>query len=109
MRTLVLTTLALLLATPAFAEDTLLERSVDPTCQAVGHDKFGLPIKVDGYATVRRAADGNVYERDCDFMGDHLAGGLSDIGMPLDGFPNNASKGGATHVKILANGYIKIY
>jgi hypothetical protein len=109
MRTLVLT-LALLLASPAFADDMLLQRSIDPTCQAVGYDQFGLPIKVNGYATVRRSADGNVYERDCDFMGDHLAGGLSDIGMPVDGFPNNAGRGGTKleNAKVLPNGMISL-
>lgn len=110
MRTFVLTTLALLLASPAFADGVLLQKSIEPTCQAVGHDQFGIPIKINGYATVRRAADGSVYERDCDFMGNHLAAGLSDIGMPADGFVNNASRAGTKleNAKILPNGMISL-
>ena len=107
MRTLVLASLALL-ASPTIAEDIVLQKSVEPTCYTVGHDQYGLPLNIPGYATVRRSTDGHVYERNCDFMGNPRAA-MSDIGMPADGFVNNASRGGATKVKILPNGHIKLY
>lgn len=109
MRTLVLASLALL-ASPTIAEDIVLQKSVEPTCYTVGHDQYGLPLNIPGYATVRRSTDGHVYERNCDFMGDHLAGGLSDIGMPTDGFLNNASRAATKleNAKLLSNGMISL-
>jgi hypothetical protein len=93
------------LALPAFADDTLVWKSSEPTCKTIIR-QYGTERDIDGYATIHRMADGTLYRRNCDFLGNPDAV-MSDIGMPE--YPTKASMGGAKHVKILPNGWIRLY
>jgi hypothetical protein len=82
LRSIVVLSILLACVAPAFADGILLQQSVDPTCR-LEITRFGVTRTILGYATVRRADNGSVYERNCDFMGAQGSGSYSDIGMPV--------------------------